>query len=171
MPKYVTSLAELQKELMKAIGETMIDITIDAESIMTAEIKKDVYDVYEPDVSNYQRTMEFLHSVDSKIDQSGKTVKAQIFTNPNKMQAVAPSISNNYIGQHYSTFPYNPMDYRDYLAATINFGISAGKMKMFGNGVYSRARPYFDDAKTIIDDGFSRKLISGLKKRGIRQVS
>lgn len=166
MSKEITSFAQLETELMKAITDTMIDITIQTEILMREHIQEDVYNVYNP--KDYVRTMDFLHSVDSNIISQNGEIISQVFNNINKMNAIAPSKINNYIGQHYSTYPYKVDDYREFMAETINFGIQG--VKRFGNGVFSRKRPYFTNTSKIVKASFRSDLIKGLNKRGITTV-
>lgn len=165
----ITNMKDLETQLMKMLGESMLEIAIDAESKVKEHLKTEVYDKYTP--STYQRTYELMNSVDANVKQpKRKRVTAEIFHNTNLMKAVAPYDGNNHIGQHYSTYPYNPSDYRDYIAQTINFGIGAGKKKVFGNGVYAKPRPYFTNAEVEVNKNFDSHMKLSLIRQGLTIV-
>lgn len=164
----VTSIAALKAELLKRIREAMLNISIDAQHRVQDGIQKEVYNKYSP--KDYQRTGDLKRSVDTNVSMSRNVTKAVIFHNTNLMSAVKPYAGNNEIGQHFSTFAYSPMDYRQYVAETVNFGISAGKKKKFGDGVYARARPYFDNAQKIVEKNFAKNLKASLKSSGLKVV-
>jgi hypothetical protein len=157
---------QLKRELMKILGDAMMEVTIDAENIVKDHIQTDVYDEYDPE--NYIRTGQFKESIDSKIDQVGTHVRSEIFHNMNRMRSIAPYEGNNFIGQHYSTFQYSVKDYRIYLPYTINHGID-GK-RVFGDGVYSRPRPYFTNAQSEIEIKFKDNLKRSLVRKGLKIV-
>jgi hypothetical protein len=162
----VTNLDDLKKELLKRIGETMLNVTIDAQEKVKQTLQTQVYDSYSP--KDYRRTGDLNRSVDANVKSSGSIVKGEVFHNTSLMTPVAPYEGNNYVGQHYSTYKYNPMDYRQYVAETVNYGISSGRKKVFGDGVYSRPRPYFDNARLIVEKNFEKNLTAGLKSQGLK---
>jgi hypothetical protein len=161
---HVTNFKDLNAELLQLLEEAMLDIAIDAQRQLSDDLQRMVYDAYHPKF--YHRTGDLKRSIDADVHQVKNVVSAEVFHNPNLINPIAPYDGNNNIGQHYSTYKYSPMPYNEFVAETVNFGISKGKRKVFGDGVYARKRPYFDTAQKVVETGFRSNLKNHLARNG-----
>jgi hypothetical protein len=161
--KYVRNLKELEDELNKRILESMKDIGKKGEKTLKEYIQTDVYLSYTP--NDYKRTYDLLNSSTNDVYQVGSFTNAEIYNDYKVMRSVAPYSGNNYLGQHHSTVrTYEPQDYAFWVAATINDGTSG---KIFGDGPWTKPRPFFTHTKDFMFRNFYKDLKNGLVYRGL----
>jgi hypothetical protein len=162
------SLKDLEKFLMDKIEQAMHGVAKDGENTVKTFIQSDVYDSYTPE--DYKRTGELKSSVTNSVTKvETYAVEAKIFHDLNEIRAIAPSLENNRIGQHHSTVKkYEPQDYRLYIIETVNYGIDPNKKHIFGDGVYSKARPYMDNARRSLRKDARNLMMNEFRSMGIK---
>jgi hypothetical protein len=162
--KTIKNDKDLETVLNQYILSAMKSIAKDAEQTVKDYIESDVYDAGTP--STYKRTGELRKSVKSDVYQVGGFTNAEIYHDPMMMKPVAPYKGNNYMGQHHSTVKgYFPQEYSYYLPRVINDGRSG---KIFGDGYWTKPRPYFTNAESFIFRTFKRDLKLKLQSRGLK---
>jgi hypothetical protein len=168
----INNLKELEELLIGKIEEAMKGIAKSGENTVKTFVDVDVYESYTSDEdTGYKRTGELKSSVTSMVSKVEEyAVEAKIYHDTfNLMGSYPRSSVNNWIGQHHSVVKkYIPQDYRDYIIQTVNKGISEGKKKIFGDGVYSKARPYMDNARRSLSKDANGLMMNELKKLGVK---
>lgn len=163
--KNVTSIDQLLKELNKMTLSVMKDIAKSGEKNLKDHVQSEIYDANIPSRHGYKRTRQLKQSVTKDVYQIGNFTTAAIFHDYKSMESIAPSYDNNRMGQHHSTVAkYDPQEYNFFLPATINDGTSG---KIFGEGYWTKPRPYFTHAKEDIERTFQKSLKYGLQYRGL----
>lgn len=152
----VESIAGLQKELSKMILSAMNDIAKSGERTLKDHIENEVYS-HRP--IRYVRTKQLLNSTTHDVFQTGDFTTARIFNDHTKIKSYAPSYANKWMGQHHSTVKhYNPQEYNFFLVETINDGTSG---HIFGEGFWTKPRPFFSKAKVEIEASFKKNFREG----------
>lgn len=151
----VKSWKDLEKALMKARDKALEGTGGRAKELVKDRIDKDVYSVASPSV--YKRTYELRESIQpSKVKSNGDTAELEIGHDTSLIGSYSPN-------QHYSVVDGSSSV--DYIAEIVHDGKSG---KIFGEGFWTKKRPYMDNAKEEMKDGKYKKfMVEELKRQGL----
>ena len=155
MPDF-KSMKDLNKYLEKMIADSMSDVGGKIVETTQEQVQKDVYDAYKPE--EYRRTMELKNSlVFTPPIRDGEFISTTIMHDTNLIGSYAPN-------QHYSVVNGDSSIHS--IAEIVHDGKSG---LIFGTGVWTKPRPYFLNAKDLIqkDKIHVKAMKDALGKRGI----
>lgn len=151
----VKSWSDLEKALRQARDKALEGTGDKTKELVKDRIDKDVYSVATP--SEYIRTYELRESVQlSDVTSNGNVAEIEIGHDTNLIGSYEPN-------QHYSVVDGSSSV--DSIAEIVHDGKSG---LIFGNGYWTKPRPYMDNAKEEMEDGkYKEFMIEELKKQGI----
>ncbi len=153
----VTSYSQLLKELQKARDRALEGTGKKTEDVVKKRIDTDVYDVGDP--KEYIRTFELRESIkSSNIKSSGDIAEVEIKHDTSLIH------SNPSLNQHASAIDGSSSV--DSIAEIVHDGKSG---KLFGQGFWTKKRPYMDNAKEEMEDGkYKQFMMEELKRMGYK---
>ncbi len=153
----VRSYKDLEKVLQRAAKKALEDSGKEATKLVKDRIDKDVYGVKAtPD--DYIRTYELRESVEpSKVETKGNISELEVGHNTDKIHPNSPN-------QHMSVV--DGLSSADYVAKIVHDGESG---KIFGEGYWTKPRPYMSNAKDDLENGEYKKMMkNSLEKQGFK---
>lgn len=152
----IRTYKDLEKVLKKAAEKALKDSGKDATELVKKRIDEDVYGVAEPD--EYLRTYELRESVEpSGVKSKGNTFELEVGHNTDKIGSYEPN-------QHMSVV--DGTSSVGYVADIVHNGKSG---KIFGEGYWTKKRPYMDNAKEELEDGkYKEYMKDSLTKQGFK---
>lgn len=152
----VSSYSALLKELQRVRDKALQGTGEKTKQLVKDRIDEDVYSVATPDV--YERTYELRESVQpSKVESKGNVAEVEIGHDTNLIGSYSPN-------QHYSVVDGSSSV--DYIANIVNNGESG---KIYGEGYWTKKRPYMDNAQKEMEDGKYREFMEEeINKLGIK---
>lgn len=152
----VTSWKQLEVALQKARDRALKGAGEKAVEVVKDRVDKDVYGTGSPTV--YERTYQLRESlVADDFKSSGNTAEITIKHDTSQIHSTAPN-------QHYSVVDGSSSV--ESIAEIVHDGKSG---RVFGEGYWTKPRPYMDNAKEIMKDGKYRDfMVEELKKLGYK---
>lgn len=152
----VKSWSDLEKALRHARDKALEGTGEKAKELVKDRIDEDVYSVATP--SEYIRTYELRESVQpSKVNSKGDIAELEVGHDTSLIGSYEPN-------QHYSVIDGSSSV--DSIAEIVHDGKSG---LIFGNGYWTKPRPYMDNATEEMKDGkYKDFMVEELNKMGIK---